>query len=261
MVLRFIDAVGGATIAFVDHLGQMAIFAGQVAWEAVRPPYRWKLLLKEIYKAGVLSLIIVGVSALAVGMVLGLQLHNVLVRYGATGALGSAVGLSLVRELGPVLTALLVAGRAGSATTAEIGTMVATEQLDGLRMMSVSPIDLIVVPRALAMIIVMPLLAALFDVIGIGGGYLIAVGLMGVYGGQYEGNLVASVSFGQDVMATVDKAIVFGLLVGLISTFRGITAAPNSAGVSAATTNTVVVSSVSILIFDFFITALWGFSL
>ncbi len=261
MVVRVVESLGASTIGFVDHLGRLAVFAAQIVLQALRPPFRWKLLLKEIHKAGVLSLIIVGVSALAVGMVLGLQLYNTLVRYGATGALGSAVGLSLVRELGPVLTALLVTGRAGSATTAEIGTMVATEQLDGLRMMSVSPIDLIVVPRALAMVIVMPLLTVLFNVIGIGGGYLVAVGLMGLYGGEYQGNLEAALDFGDDVMATLIKSVVFGLLVGLISTYRGVSSAPTSAGVSAATTNTVVVTSVSILIFDFFITALWGFTL
>jgi len=191
-------------------------------------------------------------------MVLGLQGYNTLVRFGAEQSLGAVVGLSLIRELVPVLTALLATGRAGSATTAEIGTMVATEQLDGLRMMSINPIHLVVMPKTFAMVCVMPLLSALFIVFGLGGGYLVGVVLMGVDGGTYVSSLQNAVDYYDDVVGSLLKALVFGVLVGLIATYRGYTCAPTSAGVSAATTSTVVVASVSVLIFDYFITALWG---
>jgi len=168
------------------------------------------------------------------------------------------VGLALIRELGPVLTALLVTGRAGSATAAEIGTMVVTEQLDGLRMMSVDPVHYVVTPKALAMIAVMPLLSALFILFGIFGGYLVGVRVMGLDPGIYLTSLQDAVDFPNDVAGSLLKAAVFGVLVGLIATYRGYTTAPTSAGVSAATTSTVVIASVSILLFDYVVTALWG---
>jgi phospholipid/cholesterol/gamma-HCH transport system permease protein len=191
-------------------------------------------------------------------MVLGLQGYNTLARFGATESLGAVVGLSLIRELGPVLTALLATGRAGSATTAEIGTMVATEQLDGLRMMSIDPVHLVVTPKALAMVVVMPLLSALFICCGLFGGFLVGVKLMGIDGGVYVTGLESAVVFRDDILGSLLKAVIFGVLVGLIATYRGYTSVPTSAGVSAATTSTVVVASVSILIADYFVTALWG---
>jgi phospholipid/cholesterol/gamma-HCH transport system permease protein len=250
--------VGAATVRFVADLGRLAGFALQVVRAALSPPVRVRLFVDELFKLGVLSLLVICVCGLAVGMVLGLQGYNTLVRFGAEQSLGAVVGLSLIRELGPVLTALLATGRAGSATTAEIGTMVATEQLDALRMMSVDPVGLVVTPRALAMVAVMPLLSALFIVCGLFGGYAVGVGLMGVDPGSYMGSLRSAVDFHDDVLGSFVKALVFGVLVGLIATYRGFNAAPTSAGVGAATTATVVVGSVSILIFDYFITALWG---
>ena len=250
--------LGFAAVRFVTDLGGLAHFAAQIGRAALAPPLRVRLFLDELFKLGVLSLVIICVCGLAVGMVLSLQGYNTLVRFGAEQSLGAVVGLSLIRELGPVLTALLATGRAGSATTAEIGTMVATEQLDALRMMSVDPIDLVATPRALAMTAVMPLLSALFIVCGLFGGYLVGVGLMGVDAGSYMSSLVAAVDFHDDVLGSLLKALIFGVLVGLIATYRGHTTAPTSAGVGAATTSTVVVASVSILIFDYFITALWG---
>jgi len=250
--------LGFAAVRFVTDLGGLAHFAAQIGRAALAPPLRVRLFLDELFKLGVLSLVIICVCGLAVGMVLSLQGYNTLVRFGAEQSLGAVVGLSLIRELGPVLTALLATGRAGSATTAEIGTMVATEQLDALRMMSVDPIDLVATPRALAMTAVMPLLSALFIVCGLFGGYLVGVGLMGVDAGSYMSSLEAAVDFHDDVLGSLLKALIFGVLVGLIATYRGHTTAPTSAGVGAATTSTVVVASVSILIFDYFITALWG---
>ncbi len=250
--------LGWSVVRFVADLGGLAVFGLQILRAALRPPVRARLFLDELFKLGVLSLLIICVCGLAVGMVLGLQGYNTLVRFGAEQSLGAVVGLSLIRELGPVLTALLATGRAGSATTAEIGTMVATEQLDALRMMSVDPVDLVVTPRALAMVCVMPLLSALFIVCGLFGGYAVGVALMGVDPGSYMGSLRSAVDFRDDVVGSFLKAVIFGVLVGLVATYRGYTAAPTSAGVGAATTATVVVASVSILIFDYFITALWG---
>lgn len=254
----FVHDLGWAALRFVDDLGRMALFAAHILRSVVTPPLRIRPFVDEIFKLGVLSLVIICVSGVAVGMVLGLQGYNTLVRFGATESLGAVVGLSLIRELGPVLTALLTTGRAGSATTAEIGTMAATEQLDGLRMMSVDPVHLVVTPKALAMVAVMPLLSALFIVTGLFGGYLVGVGLMGVDSGAYMSGLENAVDFNDDVAGSLLKAFVFGMLVGLIATYRGYTSTPTSAGVSAATTSTVVVGSVSVLIFDYFITALWG---
>ena len=166
--------------------------------------------------------------------------------------------MSLIRELGPVLTALLVAGRAGSATTAEIGAMVATEQLDGLRMLSVDPISLVVKPKAVAMLLVMPLLTALFIVCGLYGGYLVGVGFLSGDPGSYMSSLRSAVDFHNDIECCGLKSVIFGLLVGLIATYRGYTSKPTSEGVSAATTSSVVISSVTVLLTDYVITALWG---
>jgi phospholipid/cholesterol/gamma-HCH transport system permease protein len=256
--MAWIRDLGATALRFVLDLGRLGVFTGRIGRATVTPPLRLRAFVDELYKTGVLSFVIITVCGLAVGMVLGLQGYNTLARFGATNSLGAVVGLSLIRELGPVLTALLTTGRAGSATTAEIGTMVATEQLDGLRMMSIDPVHFIVMPRALAMVAAMPLLAGLFIVSGLFGGYVVGAGLMGVDGGAYLSSLETSVDFHDDVVGSFLKALVFGVLVGLVSTYRGYTSAPTSAGVSASTTSTVVVGSVTILLVDYVITALWG---
>jgi len=256
--VNLVRSLGTVTIGFVEELGRLAAFSAHMARCVITPPIRLRPFIEEVFKLGVLSLIIICVCGVAVGAVLGLQGYNTLVTFGATQSLGAVVGLSLVRELGPVLTALLATGRAGSATAAEIGTMVATEQLDGLRMMSVDPVHFVITPKALAMIVVMPLLSALFIVSGLFGGYLVGVHLMGVDPGSYMNSLQSAVDFSDDILGSLLKALVFGVLVGLIATYRGYKSEPTSAGVSAATTSTVVIASVSILIFDYFITALWG---
>jgi phospholipid/cholesterol/gamma-HCH transport system permease protein len=256
--MTWIADLGALAIRFVHDLGRFGVFSAQLARAVLAPPARIRAFVDELYKLGVLSFVIITVCGLAVGMVLGLQGYNTLARFGATNSLGAVVGLALLREMGPVLTALLAIGRAGSATTAEIGTMVATEQLDGLRMMSIDPVHFVAMPRATAMVAVMPLLAALFTTMGIFGGYLIGVGLMGLDGGAYLSSLEANVDFVDDVLGSFLKAFVFGILAGLIATYRGYTSAPTSAGVSAATTSTVVVGSVTILLVDYVITALWG---
>jgi phospholipid/cholesterol/gamma-HCH transport system permease protein len=257
-LVRFVQDLGWSALRFIDQLGKLTVFAAQILRALVSPPVRVRAFVQAVFDIGVLSLIIICVSGTAVGMVLSLQGYNTLARFGAEQSLGAVVGLSLIRELGPVLTALLTTGRAGSATAAEIATMVATEQLDGLRMMAVDPVDLVVAPKAIAMTFAMPLLSALFITFGLFGGYLVSVGLMGIDGGTYLSSLQSAVDFHDDVVGSLLKALVFGGLVGLIATFRGFTSAPTSAGVSAATTSTVVVASVSILLFDYVITALWG---
>ena len=256
--VAFLEDLGFLTLRFLADLGKLTVFTLEILLALVTPPLRVRVFVNEVFKLGVLSLIIICVCGMAVGMVLGLQGYNTLVRFGAEQSLGAVVGLSLIRELGPVLTALLTTGRAGSATAAEIGTMVATEQLDGLRMMSIDPIHLVVTPKAIAMIVVMPLLSALFITCGLFGGYAVGVGLMGLDGGIYMSALQSAVDFHDDVLGSLLKALIFGIIVGLIATYRGYTSAPNSEGVSAATTSTVVVASVSVVIFDYFITALWG---
>jgi phospholipid/cholesterol/gamma-HCH transport system permease protein len=245
-------------VALVMHLGRLAAFVARIGLHALRPPWRLRRLVDEVYDVGVLSLAIVCLSGVTVGAVLGLQGYTTLARFGAEGSLGAVVGLSLVRELGPVLTALLVTGRAGSAMAAEIASMVTTEQLDGLRMMSIDPVDFIVTPKAIAMLVAMPMLNALFIVFALFGGYLVGVKLLGVDGGTYVSSMESSINFVDDVAGTLLKSVIFGALVGLIATYRGYVSEPTSAGVSAATTGTVVIGSVAVLLFDYVITALWG---
>ncbi len=251
---RAIEHLGLVTQHALIDLGRMARFTSALAASLGRLPMRFGRLVGEIYDSGVRSLPIVCGSALAVGGVLGLEGYNTLVRFGAEESLGAVVGLSLIRELGPVLTGLLVAGRAGSAMTAEIATMVTTEQLDGLRMMSIDPMHFVVKSKALAMLLVMPLLSGLFIVTALFGGYLVGVRVLGVDGGSYLSSLEGAVEFGDDVVGSIVKAVVFGAIVGIIATYRGYTSEPSSAGVAHATTRTVVTASVTILVFDLFLT-------
>lgn len=253
-----ITSLGYTAIRLVQGLGATAFFGLSIVRRTVMPPVRFGSTMRELYKLGVLSLFIICVCGLAVGMVLGVQGHHTLARFGAVRSLGAVVGLSLIRELGPVLTALLLAGRAGSATTAEIGTMVATEQLDGLRMLSIDPISLIVKPKAVAMLLVTPLLTALFIVFGLWGGYLVGIGKFGGDPGSYMSSLRSSIDFHNDVAVCLLKSGVFGLLLGLIATYRGYTSVPTAEGVSASTTASVVISSVTVLLSDYIITATWG---
>ena len=217
---------------------------------------RFSLTIREIYFAGVLSLIIILVSGLFVGMVLGLQGYDTLVRYGSSEALGVLVSLSLVRELGPVVAGLLFASRAGSAITAEIGLMKATEQLSAMEMMAVDPIARVVAPRFWAGVISMPLLAALFSAMGVFGGYLVGVRLIGVDEGSFWSQMQAAVDFREDILNGIIKSFVFGVAVTWIAVFEGYDAPPTAEGVSRATTRTVVTSSLAILALDFVLTAL-----
>ena len=216
---------------------------------------RFGLTIREMYFTGVLSLIIILVSGLFVGMVLGLQGYETLQTYGSEESLGVLVALSLVRELGPVVAALLFASRAGSAITAEIGLMKATEQLSAMEMMAVDPIARIVAPRFWAGVISMPLLAALFSAMGIFGGYLVGVQLIGVDEGSFWSQMQNAVDFEQDVLNGVIKSVVFGIAITTIALFEGYDAPPTAEGVSGATTRTVVTSSLAVLALDFVLTA------
>lgn len=250
--------LGAWTVRRIEGLGRVTRFGGAVGAATLRPPLRAGRLVREVFDSGVLSLAIVCTSAFAVGMVLGLQGYNTLVDFGAEESLGAVVGLTLIRELGPVLTGLLVAGRAGSAMAAEIGMMVATEQVDGMRTMAVDPLHFVIAPKALGLTLAMPLLSALFIAFAVAGGWLVGVQHLGLDSGVYWSGLEEAVSFREDVAGSLLKALVFGLLVALIATYLGYTTARSTEAVSRATTQTVVSASVSILLADYLITAFWG---
>ncbi|AGH47181.1 lipid asymmetry maintenance ABC transporter permease subunit MlaE [Paraglaciecola psychrophila] len=214
------------------------------------------LIIKQIHVVGVQSLLIVVVSGLFIGMVMALQGYTILVSYGAEGSLGPMVALSLLRELGPVVTALLFAGRAGSALTAEIGLMKATEQLSSLEMMAVDPLRRIIAPRLWAGIISMPMLALIFSAVGILGGHLVGVDWLGVDTGSYWSIMQSTVDWNKDVVNGIIKTIVFAFVITWIATFKGYDSVPTSEGISKATTETVVFSSLAVLGLDFILTAL-----
>ena len=212
-------------------------------------------LIKQIYSVGVRSLIIIVVAGFFVGMVLALQGYNILVDFGSEAVLGTLVSVSLLRELGPVVAALLFAGRAGSALTAEIGLMKATEQLTAMEMMGVDPLKRVITPRLWAGLISMPILALLFSTVGIWGGAYVAIDLVGIDEGAYWGNMQASVEFYSDVMKGTIKSVVFGLVITWIAVFQGYDSVPTSEGIGKATTQTVVISSLAVLGLDFILTA------
>ena len=257
-MIRLIEMLGARTAALIEELGRVANFGGAICASLVRPPTRFGFFLRALYDAGVMSVALICLSGFTVGMVLGLQLYTTLTRFGAEEGLGAVVGLSLVRELGPVIAGLLVTGRAGSAITAEIGAMKATEQLDGLRMMAINPVHFVAMPRALALTVAMPLLNGLFVVFAIAGAYTIGVSVQGLDGGVYLSGLEGAVRFGDDVGQSLLKSLVFGVLLGLIATYKGHSCVPDAQGVARATTSTVVTASVVILLSDYVITALWG---
>lgn len=247
--------LGATTINAVWRLGFAVRFLLATFRHTPAAFRRLPLTIREIYFAGVLSLTIILVSGLFVGMVLGLQGYDTLSRFGSSEALGVLVALSLVRELGPVVAALLFASRAGSAITAEIGLMKATEQLDAMEMMAVDPIARVIAPRFWGGVLSMPLLGMLFTATGILGGFLIGVLVIGVDSGQFWSQMQSAVDFRQDVMNGIIKSIVFGIAVTWIAVFEGYEAPRTAEGVSGATTRTVVTSALVILALDFVLTS------
>ncbi|AIF97903.1 MAG TPA: MlaE family lipid ABC transporter permease subunit [Alteromonas australica] len=253
--MNVFQSVGASTLGKISAVGR----AGVMLFGALIAVPRLKnipLTVKQVNVVGVQSLLIILVSGLFIGMVMALQGYTILVDYGAEGSLGPMVALSLLRELGPVVTALLFAGRAGSALTAEIGLMKATEQLSSLEMMAIDPLRRVVAPRFWAGMISMPMLALIFSAVGILGGHLVGVDWLGVDAGSYWSIMQSTVDWNQDVINGVIKSLVFALVVTWIAIFKGYDSIPTSEGISKATTETVVFSSLAVLGLDFVLTAL-----
>jgi len=255
-MIALVRHLGRVGLGFFERLGRGHLFLLYVLVGLPGLASRFGLVVKQMWSVGVQSLVIIVVSGTFVGMVLGLQGYNTLVDFGAEESLGVMVALSLVRELGPVVAALLYAGRAGSALTAEIGLMKATDQLAGMEMMAVDPLRRVIAPRFLAGVLSMPLLAAIFSALGVVGGYFVGVGLLGVDDGAFWSQMQAKVGLHEDILNGVVKSFVFGVVVTWIAVFEGYDALPTSEGVSAATTRTVVHSSLAVLGLDFVLTAL-----
>jgi phospholipid/cholesterol/gamma-HCH transport system permease protein len=248
---ELIASLGG----FLERLGAMTRFAGQVLWQSPMALLRPRLVVEQVYNTGALSLVIIMTCGLFVGMVLGLQGHDLLQRFGSEEALGTGAALSLLKELGPVVTALLFAGRAGTALASELGLMRATDQLSAMEVMAVDPMRRVVVPRFLGGVISMPLLTAVFIAVALFGVQLVGVQILGVDQGQFWSQMRGAVEFG-DVAEGLVKGLVFGVACSLIAVFEGYNAQPTAEGVGRATTRTVVISAVVTLVLDYILTAL-----
>ncbi len=256
MIGNFLSALGRAVREFILNLG----FATRTFFAVLRASggllSRMRLVTDQIHFIGNHSLVIIAVSGLFVGFVLGLQGYYTLNKYGSEQALGLLVALSLTRELGPVVTALLFAGRAGTSLTAEIGLMKAGEQLSAMEMMAINPLQRILAPRFWAGVIAMPVLAAIFSAVGIFGGYIVGVKLIGVDEGAFWSQMQGGVDLWNDIVNGVIKSVVFGIAVTFIALFQGYEAQPTPEGVARATTRTVVIGSLTVLWLDFLLTAL-----
>ncbi len=255
MLLDQVQSLGRFGLIVCQRLGLSGLFLCRTLIRRPRFAQSFDLLRAEIYFVGVLSLVIVMLSGLFIGMVVSLQGFNTLQRFGAAQELGQLLALSVTRELGPVITALLFAGRAGTALTAEIGLMRATDQLDSMEMMAVDPLWRIISPRLWAGFISMPVLTMIFDMVAIFGGYLVGVKWLGVDAGSFWSNMQAAVTFRLDVVNGLIKSLVFGFVMTWIAVYQGYYTVPNAAGISRATTKTVVYSSLAVLALDFILTS------
>ncbi len=255
-MMDWLQRLGSTSLSVFERLGRGNLFLLRILAALPSLVARPGLVIAQLYSVGVLSMMLIVISGLNVGMVLGLQGYNTLVDFGSEESLGQLVALSLVRELGPVVAALLFAGRAGSALTAEIGLMKATEQLSGMEMMAVDPLKRVIAPRFIAGIISMPLLAAMFSAVGVLGGFFVGVGLLGVDSGAFWSQMQSKVDLYDDILNGVIKSIVFGFVAAWIAVFEGYDAAPSTEGVSRATTRTVVHTAFAVLGLDFILTAL-----
>ena len=239
-------------------MGRMGIFLSRMFTYSVIPPVKIRLVVKQIQFIGFQSISVIFLTGAFTGMVLGYQGYNTLTRFGSEAFLGPMVGLTLIKEMGPVISALMVTGRAGSSVTAEIGIMRISEQIDALQLMGLNPYRYLVIPNFLAAIIALPLLTAIFDVVGIFGGYLIGVRLLGVSSGVYFGEMISYVQF-RDVVEGVFKSLNFGVIIAWVCCFKGyytgFYTGFGAEGVSKSTTQAVVLSSVLILVWDYFITS------
>jgi len=256
MIASFFTSIGAAVRQGITGLGHATRMFLAVLGLSPSLLRRFRLVSDQVFFVGNLSLVIIAVSGLFVGFVLGLQGYYTLNRYGSEQALGLLVALSLVRELGPVVTALLFAGRAGTSLTAEIGLMKAGEQLSAMEMMAVDPLQRVIAPRFWAGVIAMPVLAAIFSAVGVLGGYLVGVQMIGVDSGAFWSQMQAGVDLRDDILNGVIKSFVFGIAVTFIALYQGFEAKPTPEGVSRATTRTVVIASLAVLGLDFLLTAL-----
>lgn len=255
-MLSLLQKLGHSTLSVFQRLGRGNVFLVRVLASSASALVHPGLLIRQLYSVGVQTLVIIVVAGLFVGMVMALQSYYALVDFGAEDSVGVMVALSLLRELGPVVTALLFAGRAGSALTAEIGLMKATEQLSGMEMMAVNPLQRVVAPRFLAGVISMPMLATIFSAVGILGAYLVAVVLLGLDYGAFWSQPQNKVDLYLDIYNGMIKSFVFGIVATWIAVFEGYDCIPTSEGLGQATTRTVVHSSLAILFLDFVLTAL-----
>ena len=252
LALRPAEAIGRETLAIVESLGRFGTFLGHAVFTLVTPPFKFWAFVDRIHYIGYRSLLIILLTGAFTGMVLGLQIFVTLSRFGSEAFLGPAVALSLIRELGPVLSALMVTGRAGSALTAEIGIMRITEQIDALTVMALNPVRYLVTPSILAGLVTFPLMGGLFNVIGIFGGYLVGVELLGLSQGTYFGEMETFVDM-KDIMTGFWKSLSFGVIVTWVCTYKGFHVGHGAEGVARATTQAVVLSSVLILVWDYFL--------
>lgn len=257
--MNFIRTIGAKTLNFIQSLGSITLFLLQILAKSATAITRVQLSIRQMYFSGVLSILIIAVSGLFVGMVLGLQGYTQLAKFKAADALGFMVSAALLRELGPVLAAILFASSAGGAMTSEIGLMKTTEQLEAMNVMAVDPIARVVAPRFWAGVVSMPLLASIFNVAGVYGGYLVGVQWLGLDSGVYWSNMQSNMSFGYDVVNSLIKSAVFGVAVTLIAVYQGFHCVPTSEGILRASTRTVVSSALTILAIDFVLTA-WMFT-
>ena len=259
-VERFLEKLGASVLYYLEQAGLMTILLFVSLFRFFKPPYNFYPVIKQVHFIGARSLLVIVVAGAFVGMVVALQFYDTLVRFGSVSLLGSAVGLSLIRELGPVLTALMVIGRAGSAICAEVGIMRSEEQIDALECMAIDPYKFIIAPKLIAGLVSLPLLTSLFDVVGIFGGYVMGVGLFGVSSGAYFQGMYDTVLWNDIEMGLV-KSIVFGLLIVWIASAKGYllhldrSGAYGAEGVSRITTNAVVLSSISVLFADYLISS------
>ena len=241
--------------SFLERVGAMTRFFGQLLWLSPGALLRFRLIVEQVYNAGALSLVIIMTCGLFVGMVLGLQGHDLLQRFGSEDSLGTGAALALLKELGPVITALLFAGRAGTALASELGLMRATDQISAMEIMAVDPMKRVVVPRFLGGVISMPLLTGVFIMVGLFGVQLVGVQLLGVDQGQFWSQMRGAVEL-DDIREGLIKGVVFGIACSLIAVFEGYNAQPTAEGVGRATTRTVVISAVVTLVLDYILTAL-----
>jgi phospholipid/cholesterol/gamma-HCH transport system permease protein len=257
MVTALLGRMGRGTFRVIADVGRLATFLQSAVARAARPPFRWVETVVQLEFVGARSVGVVVLSAAFTGLVLALQGYNVLVRFGSQNLVGSLVALSLTRELAPVLTAIMVTARAGSAMAATIGNMAVTEQIDALKSLAVDPVKYLAVPRLLASVVALPLLTAMFSLAGIGVAYLFSVSVLGLDGLAFMSNVRSSVKW-DDVSLGLVKAVVFGVVIAWIATFRGFHTTGGARGVGGATSHTVVQTAVAILCGDFVITALYN---